>query len=187
MSLIDSKMMLGGIPVDMHNVVIDRQPNGRVIALDSVKNGEYNNFKEDIDKNDNFRNNAVKRIVTNNEITRLYFSNRNTDNIHASIIREVYRRSGNKYLINRQSNTELHIIMRAIYLQYCKNQGEDIIGQIMELNRIVVNQSVPKIMTQIQQYIGYKHDIEHLPIPIMHPKNLSSKGTRNLPSVTSTF
>ena len=56
-----------------------------------------------------------------------------------------------------------------------------------ELNAIVIEQSVPRIMSQVAQYFGYLHDVQHLPIPIDLPKNLSNKGTKLLNSVTSTF
>ena len=70
--------------------------------------------------------------------------------------------------------------MRSFYLQYSKNLDTNIREQIMELNNMVINYCVPKILSEIQQYIGYKQDISKLPDPIDRSVNLSVKGTKTL-------
>ena len=67
-----------------------------------------------------------------------------------------YRKSNGEYTIGRQSDVELKIIMRSIYLQNSKNLATDVAGQIRELNRLVANEAVPSIIVNIEQYLGYK-------------------------------
>ena len=73
------------------------------------------------------------------------------------------------------------MIMRAMYLQYAKNNVFDIQGQINELNQLVIKWSAPRIMSEIEQYNYYLNDISHMPIPLEQPMNLSSAGTKSLP------
>jgi hypothetical protein len=46
---------------------------------------------------------------------------------------------------------------------------------------------VEQIIPEVQQYNGYIKEIEYMPLPIDLPLNLSSKGSRSLRSVTTTF
>jgi len=177
----EQKMMLGGMPV------VSRYQNGRVVAMDIVPASDYKNFKGDNNDNDHFKCTAVKRIQTDSALGHLYFSKRNMDNLQAKIRKTVYDRSHGKYLVGESSTTELEIIMRAIFLQYAQFRPESLVKQVHELNAIVIEQTVPEIMSNVAQYMGYLHDVQHLPIPIPLPKNLSSKGTKLLNSVTSTF
>ena len=77
--------------------------------------------------------------------------------------------------------------MRSIYLQHSPNLKMYIDKQIFFLNKLVVDWCVPNIINEIEQYVGYIKSINTMPVPIQHPINVSSAGSRNLKSVTSTF
>ena len=68
-----------------------------------------------------------------------------------------------------------------------ENYVAQIKEQIKYLNDLVVNWCVEKIIPEVYQYEGYLKQVEYMPVPIELPVNLSSKGTRNLRSVTTTF
>jgi len=111
-----------------------------------------------------------------------FFTRKNANVIQVEIRKEVYRMSGpKKYEIDDQDVDELKMIMRAIYLQYGKNNTFNIEGQIDELNQIIVQWSAPRIMSEIEQYNYYLNDISHLPIPLEQPMSMSSAGTKSLP------
>jgi len=111
-----------------------------------------------------------------------FFTRTNTEVIQAEIRKEVYRMSGpQKYVIDDQDVDELKMIMRAMYLQYAKNNPFNIEGQIDELNKLVIEWSVPRIISEIDQYQHYLKDISHLPVPLEKPLNMSSAGTKSLP------
>ncbi len=100
--------------------------------------------------------------------------------IQNEIRRMVYDRSGPKqWVIEEQSIDELKIIMRAKYLEYGKNQPVNIAGQVAELNSIVLEWAVPRIMSEIQQYVFYLDDITKMPTPMAQPINLSSAGSKS--------
>jgi len=111
-----------------------------------------------------------------------FFTRSNANKIQEEMKKEIYRISGpKKWVIDNQDVDELKMIMRAMYLQYGKNNPFDIEGQINELNQLVVKWSVPRIMSEIEQYNYYLNDISHMPIPLQQPMNMSSAGTRSLP------
>ena len=98
--------------------------------------------------------------------------------IQNAIINEVIKLSG--YKIQRQSELQLQIIMRSIFLQHSKNNNCNIKEQIIELDKKVIDFSVERIIVEINQYMEYKNTINKLPTPMTHPQNLSNKGEKSL-------
>jgi hypothetical protein len=115
-------------------------------------------------------------------LSRAFFSPENTKIIQNAIRKEVYDRSGDKHwVIDEQSADELQIVMRSLYLQYAKNLEFDMPGQIKELNRLVIEWCVPRIMSEVQMYQYYLKDISTLPTPLPQPMSMSSAGTKSVP------
>ena len=111
-----------------------------------------------------------------------FFTRSNVNIIQNEIRKEVYRMSGpKKYVIDDQDVDEMKMIMRAMYLQYAKNNTFNIEGQINELNNYIIKWSAPRIMSEIQAYNYYLNDISHMPVPLTQPMNMSSAGTKSLP------
>jgi hypothetical protein len=99
----------------------------------------------------------------------------------------VYVKSNKKYVIDRQSDVTLEVIMRSIYLQHSPNLPNKIKEQIHYLNKLVTDWSVEQIIPEVEQYMGYLSEIEYMPMPIDLPRNISAKGSRSLRSVTTTY
>lgn len=111
-----------------------------------------------------------------------FFGVKNINWLQKHIKDEVYRRSGSKkWVIDNQDVDELKIIMRSMFYQYAKNLPNDIDGQIAELNSIVTEWAVPRIMSEIQHYIYYLNDIDKMPVPMARPVLLTRAGTKSLP------
>jgi hypothetical protein len=109
------------------------------------------------------------------------------DIIQNNIRYTVYNKTNKKHIIDKQSDIELQIIMRSMYLQHSPNLEYNYKEQLEYLNKLVADWCVEKIIPQLEQYIGYLKEVEYMPMPIDLPVNLSSKGSRTLRSVTSTF
>ena len=135
----------------------------------------------------NFQLEALYGIQEQTQLNQLYFSKAKMEIIQNKFCYEVYLKTDKKHIIDNQSPVELEIIMRSIYLQHSPNLPTQIKEQIKYLNELVTNWSVEKIIPEVYQYMGYLKQVEYMPVPIEHPQNLSSKGTRNLRSVTTTF
>lgn len=115
-------------------------------------------------------------------LSRAFFSVKNINKIQDSIRHEVNVKSGPKnYVIDNQSVDELKIIMRAIYYQYARNLENNINEQLDDLNKKVINWSVPHILSAVDHYYYYINDISHLPVPMQQPQNISRAGTKSLP------
>jgi hypothetical protein len=94
----------------------------------------------------------------------------------------VYEKSGSKrYEIDDQDVDELKTIMRAMYLQYAKNNPFQLDAQLQELNQLVIDYAVPRIVSEIDMYVHYLNDISKLPVPMEKPMNVSSAGMKSLP------
>jgi len=98
--------------------------------------------------------------------------------IQDEIIKQVFNQT--RYVITRQSDMNLQIIMRSIYLQYGKNLPCQIKEQVLELNKEVIKECLKIIIPNIQQTIGYRNDINKLPVTMDRSLNVSVKGSKTL-------
>ena len=160
--------------------------NGRVI-MNNTQNVKDMNMIEGNKPNNNFQVESLYGIQETSKLNQLFFSKKNMDIIQNNIRYTVYVKTNKKHIIDKQSDIELQIIMRSTYLQHSPNLEYNFKEQIEYLNKLVVDWSVEKIIPQLEQYIGYLKEVEYMPLPIDLPVNLSSKGSRTLRSVTSTF
>jgi hypothetical protein len=129
---------------------------------------------------------SVSDLMRGNwEVTPLstaFFHPNNIRAIQSGIRQTVYEQSGDKqWVIDDQSVDELKIIMRAIFLQYSRNKESGIKEQIEQLNKLVIDWSAPRIMSEIQHYTYYLNDITHMPQQMSLPVSMSSAGTKSFP------
>ena len=135
----------------------------------------------------NFQVEALYGIQETTQLNQLYFSKENMNIIQDKIRYQVYINTEKKHVIGKQSDVELEIVMRSIYLQHSPNLPTQVKEQIKYLNELVCNWCVEKIIPEIYQYMGYLKEVEYMPVPLEHPVNLSSKGSKNLRPFTTTF
>ena len=125
------------------------------------------------------RSSAIESIHTTTRLNFAFFSKQNIDIIQNALRYQVWVRTNKKHIIERQSDTELGIIMRAYYLQYGKNLPDHIPEQVQELNNMVIEYLVPKILVQVAQYLDYLRDIS-TPYTIMdRAKNTAIVGEKS--------
>ena len=128
---------------------------------------------------------SVKDLVRGNwEHTPLsvqFFSIANINHIQSAIKNIIYKESDFKWMIDDQSVDELKIIMRAQFLQYSQNRPDNIDKQVDSLNGLVINWCVPRIMSEIEQYMFYLNDITHMPQQMSLPVSMSSAGSKSFP------
>ena len=120
-------------------------------------------------------------------LSRVFYHAKNVDLIQKQIIAEIFRQTNGKYLIEKQSDADLQIVMSSIFLQHAKHLPHNIRQQIRELNNLVVNEVLPGIISEIEGYFGY---LERAfgPRQIMDlPENVSSTGCKALPDSLRSF
>jgi hypothetical protein len=114
------------------------------------------------------------------QLSKLYFSLANREEVQTRIRYEIWKVSRNRYIIDSQNEMELGIMMRSVFLQHSKNLNCNFKQQIQELNNIVVESVVPGILTRIKQYIIYLRDKSQPLQPLDRPKNTNTTGTKSL-------
>ena len=122
---------------------------------------------------------AIRGNVMATPLNQTFFSPANVQIVQNKLRRDVYDRSGGEFLIDNQSVEELLTVMRAMYLQYGKNQPTRIREQIEELNQIVADWAVPKIVAECSMHKTYLHDIQNMPVPLPHPIKMSKTGSKS--------
>jgi hypothetical protein len=152
---------------------------GRVNVLDGNNYDMYKLF-DDNKKQNNFHKEAIHGIHSRNKLADVFFSQENINILQDSIRYLVYQKSCGKYTIDRQSDSELKLIMRAYYLQEGRHSQYDTVSDVRELNSLVLGYAVPKILQEINMYMYYKQDIGRNPMPMGRGEFSSSKGTKQL-------
>jgi len=170
---------------------------GRADSVDRLMSEINNGRMHDIDKSigdeiiksetiiiDTQSTDAVKGILEENNLTRLFFSPQNIEAIQ-SMIRFYVHKLTDGQIVSKQSPDELFVIMRSIILQYGNFMSSGIIAEIKRLNSKVVNICVEKVSIEVDQYNHYIDDLQKLPTPLENPhyvnKNNFTYDISNLP------
>ena len=126
---------------------------------------------------------SLKGIIQDTPLSNLFFSNMNINVIQMTIRYQINKKADKK--IAYQSEQELFIIMRSIYLQYANSvvNSAQIFQNIHTLNKMVVDYSVEKIMEQLNQYDGYLQKISSAPTPLEHPKQTRTSYTYDMSNI----
>jgi len=108
-------------------------------------------------------------------LSNAFFSERNIQIIQNGIRSGVYNKSNRQYVIAEQSQDELQIVMRSIFLQYAKNLPDDIPKQISDLNKNVYDYAINQVYGEADGYMKYKKDASTMwtpmPMPILSYSN----------------
>jgi hypothetical protein len=177
------------------------QEREKILSTDNLKKlespGKYNFTVDDNTLRGTNTNSLFKNLYGETPLTFLFFSKQNVDNVQKLIRMLVNKHTGQN--IDNQSNTELLIIMRSIFLEYSRHpklidesMSENVKKQLLtqytlevdRLNKLVLDATVPLIISQLQQYLIYLDDASS-PLRVMDkPLSTSVKGTKNYRSST---
>jgi len=167
----DSSSVLGNGRINMQL----RKPG---VPNDDTSLSHLPGFDYRTETSDSQAEDAIRGNHEKTPLNQAFFSTANFQIVQNKIRREVFDRSG--YKIAPQSADQLFMVMRAMYNQYCKHQPTNIPGQIAELNALVAEWAVPKIISEVSMYATYLRDIQTLPVPMAPPIQLNMKGSRSI-------
>ena len=117
---------------------------------------------------------------TKNLLNQTFFSKENIQIIQNNIRKNVWLQTDKKHIIGNQSEEELIIVMRSTFLQYSKNNANNITQQIEELNKLVCDWCINEIITQIKQYVGFVNSLDKNVVPLEYGMYMSNAGTKSL-------
>jgi hypothetical protein len=145
------------------------QYNGKVNIMGPNIAAQFSMMdKIPINTNTNYQN-VLAGNFERSELSTNYFSKNNIDLIQNKIRKGVYDKSNQRILIDKQSEDQLVLVMRSMYLQYSKNLDTNIAKQIEELNNYVLNYCIPSVYNEAVSYLKYKEDSSSMHNPIQHP------------------
>ena len=108
-------------------------------------------------------------------LNKLYFSQGNIDTLQGQIQSTVQQMIGAS--IDRQSDSDLMLVMRSYYLQYAQNHPDRLAQELSELNQRVINFCANRISVEVEAYRYYRKDIMDFPAPIANPVNVKKYGS----------
>lgn len=185
---------------DLRRVQSDRAfrlPNVDISDLESPGMWQLTPSKVQLPQNASNTSSIMRNIHIENPLSYLFFSERNITSVQNLLRYVVHKQMGQ--VIDQQSRQELMIVMRAIYLEYANHpeslelaktrHSKDLIlkqtiDEVHRLNELVVNETVPRIASQLQQYLDYLRDSSTQPVQIENPIHDSIKGQKNYRSTT---
>ena len=124
--------------------------------------------------------NILQGIQEDSPLSQAFFSECNLNHLNDLLRYQVWVDSGEKYVIGKQDAQQLIMIMRSVYLQESLNQPDNIPKQVNELNESIIKQTVPKLISEVQQFIQYNTEINEDRKILQHSVNPSIKGSKSL-------
>jgi hypothetical protein len=125
------------------------------------------------------RQDLVGHLHNRTPLNVIFFSDANVEKLQGDIKEQVYRMSGDKkFVIDRQNDDDLKIVMRSYYLMFGKNDENRVAEELAELNSRVVGYCAGKIYSEVDFHMFYLKDLEEFAPPIANPMNTQVYGTR---------
>lgn len=146
------------------------QYNGRVILKGHEPKVPFALYEQQpIDRHTSY-NNALTGNWCNTPLSRAFFSAQNIEILQNGIRKGVFDMSNGQYLVSKQSDDVLKVIMRSTYLQFAKHHpNQTITKQIEQLNNLVLDYTVRQVYGETQGYLKYINDVSTLAMPISRP------------------
>jgi hypothetical protein len=154
--------------------------NGRIDLVSPLPAFNIPAYQQKSVSNQNYVNEATHGRIQPTEVSMLFFSEKNIEALHEGIRYRIYVETNGRHVLGRQSDQELKIIMRSIYLQYSVNRTSNCVEQVRELNGKVLEWAVPEVLSNLKQYEVYRQDASTMPMPLEHAPLMTTKGTKVL-------
>ena len=128
--------------------------NGFIRDIYNTTQNEYIEKNEPVLFN-NHKSYSLQGIIEPTQTSDLFFSDMNIKAIQDTIRYNIYKQTNKK--MGYQSQNEIFVIMRSIYLQYANSvvNSTDMIQNLKTLNKMVVDYTVKNVSDQLDQYDNY--------------------------------
>jgi hypothetical protein len=173
----------GNLIFDYHNDENkDIKNYNKYTDIDNVDSNERNNWATE----NSIQKSLLKSIYTPTPLGEIFFSPDNIKRLQNKIKKSIFIESKGKYKLQvDQNESDLLVVMRAVYIQDSYNSPYRIIHQVKELNEKVINRILPDMISNIKQNEEYLNIIDKPIDPIPLPVNVSRAGRLSLPSITT--
>lgn len=158
--------------------------NGRIDLLSPAPLLDIPAYQRKNIDNRTFSSEATVGQLQRSPLSDLFFCADNINALQDAIRYRVWVETDKRYVIGRQSDTELKIVMRSIYYQNAMHKPTDVVGQVRDLNSKVLDWVVPEVLSNLKQYEVYRKDASTLPVPMDRAQLSTQKGTKVLEQKT---
>lgn len=121
---------------------------------------------------------ALRGVHAKTELNTRFFSRENFEYLQEQIRYRVYQQSGNQYIVDRQNDDELKIVMRSIYMTYARHRAGELEEELKDLNEHVLAYCVKDVLTAVDHYMKYLNTLAYMPQQPARPVNPSMSGTK---------
>lgn len=167
--------MQKNIITDTHQkkMILDMQKyNGRVNIISQPDPDAVFKMQERIflkNKSTSFTSALSGNDWETNLLSRVFFCGENIQIIQNALRAGVYELSKHEIVIPPQNMDQLKIIMRSIYFQFAEHKNGNITEQVERLNKIVLDDIIPKVYGEAVGYLKYMQDQSSLVLPMERP------------------
>jgi hypothetical protein len=113
-------------------------------------------------------------ILERSPLSQLFFNPKNIETIQSELRFRVYQKT--KIVVDKQSQKELLIVMRSIFLQNSVNQSSNLTEQVQTLNENVLGYCVKNVASNALQQRQFLADASSMPIPMQHPVGTANRN-----------
>lgn len=171
--------MLSDYFADFSPIEPTQSTNGRVNILKTA-NIDIPSYQRTQVDNQKYYSEALVGGFDPTPVSNLFFSCNNIDVLQDGIRYAVHKRTNGKYTIGRQSDHDLKIVMRSMYLQYGRNLPNNVVEQVRELNGKVLEWTVNEVLSNLKQYEVYRKDASTMPNVMEYGPLVTQKGSKTL-------
>lgn len=150
--------------------------NGRVDILSPLTGTSYLGSLQTQQPNHALGREAIKGVLAATPLSDLFFSPINVEALHQGVRYKVFVKTGT--VVGRQSDSEMTVFMRAVFLREARNEPKDVVGQVRTLNASVLQQVVDNVVTNLTQWQHYRVDVSRLPVPLDKAISTNVAGTK---------
>jgi hypothetical protein len=152
--------------------------------MNMYENNETNNWKTE----GSLSKTILSGISHPTPLSELFFSRPNIKRLQNKIKIEIFNRTNGQFVLNvDQNETDLLVVMRAVYIADAIEAPYKITHQVKELNKKTIQRIIPDMISMIKQDKQYQKEITTPLQPIALPVCSNVKGLRTLPSQTSIY
>lgn len=175
---------------EIDNQLINMQDNRHNGLLFRDKYQDYQISEKNMLESNTLYQDIISKTISNNDLSRVFFSEKNINHIITLICNLIRIYSNGNYNISEKSQnvTELLIVMRSMYLQVPVDYySNDIKTELCKLNRATIDWLVPRMIVNIQQYLGYMRDQSSSLYTIPRSQNVNIAGTKTNKFISSIY
>lgn len=173
---------------DKYCVKRDKDINRTDLTLEDIHNAPFLFIQEHGKNYNSLAKESLKGMFENTMLSNAFFSKANIKIIQFRLKKRVYITGleyKKKLIISDQDENELIPAMQYVFFTYAKHLSVKIKEQIDDLDNLVVDELIVMVVSNVKQHFAYLEDL-YTPMDVLqHPINVSSKGRRLLPSITT--